>query len=167
VRIGAATGTPTLNTIIDVRGLHLVGFHDVAEDACAQFTPVSHAIVYACTPHGVVLVRNRETAAWELPGGLIEHGDTMRMCAVREFLEETGEQPRFLRWCGLTELKGISDRRHPQPYVEIGAVYGVDLTHLQISGYRTTEIAEVAIWPVMSLPDRMSSIDAEIVNLFI
>ena len=80
--------------------MQLVCFHDVPEDACAQFTPVSHAIVYACAPHGVVLVRNRATDPWELPGGVIEHGETMRMCAVREFLEETGEQPPLLRWRG-------------------------------------------------------------------
>ena len=156
-----------MNTTIDVRGLHLVGFHDVPEDVCAQFTPVSHAIVYARAPHGVVLVRNRETDAWELPGGLIDSGETMRMCAVREFLEETGEQPPVLRWRGLTELKGMSDRRHPQPYVEFGAVYSAELTHLQMSGYQTSEIMEVTIWPVASLPDHMSAIDAEIVSLFI
>ena len=151
---------------IDVRGLQLVRLHGVPEDACSQFTPVSHALVYACAPDGVVLVRNRETDAWELPGGSIEHGETMRMCAVREFLEETGEQPPSLRWRGLTELKGMSNR-HPQPYVEFGAIYSADLTHLQMSGYQTTEIVEVAIWPVTSLPDRMSSIDAEILNLLL
>jgi 8-oxo-dGTP diphosphatase len=156
-----------LNTTIDVRRLQLVSFHDVPEDACAPFTPVSHAIVYACAPHGVVLVRNRETDAWELPGGFIEHGETMRMCAMREFLEETGEQPPLLRWRGLTEVKGTSDQRHPQPYVEFGAVYNAELTSLQLSGYQTTEIAEVAVWPVTSLPDHMSAIDAAIVNLFI
>ena len=156
-----------MNTTIDVRGLQLVCFHDVPEDACAQFTPVTHAIVYARAPYGVVLVRNRERDVWELPGGLIEHGETTRTCAMREFVEETGEQPLLLRWRGLTELKGISDRRHPQPYVEFGAVYSGELTCLQISGYQTTEIAEVAIWPVTSLPNHMSAIDAEIVNLFI
>ena len=57
--------------------------------------------------------------------------------------------------------------RHPQPYVEFGAIYRADLIHLQMSGYQTTEIVEVAIWPVTSLPDRMSSIDAEILNLLL
>ena len=156
-----------MNTTTDVRGLHLVSFHEVPEDACAQFTPVTHAIVYARAPYGVVLLRSCESDVWELPGGLIEPGETMRMCAVREFVEETGEQPPLLRWRGLTELKGISDRRHPQPYVEFGAVYSAELPHLEISGYQTTEIVEVAIWPVTSLPDYMSAIDAEIVNLFI
>jgi len=35
------------------------------------------------------------------------------------------------------------------------------------AGYQTTEIVEVAIWPVTAWPDHMSAIDAEIVNLFI
>ena len=86
---------------------------------------------------------------------------------MREFVEETGEPPPLLRWCGLTELKGMSDRRHPQPHLEFGAVYSAELTHLQMSGYQTTEIVEVAIWPVTSSPDHMSAIDAEIVNLLI
>jgi 8-oxo-dGTP diphosphatase len=165
VRAIAATNVQHSN-IVDARGLRLVRLHDLPEDTCAEFSPLTHAIVFARTPEGVVLVRSRETYVWELPGGLIEAGETALMCAMRELVEETGQQPPLLHWCGLTELKGTPDRRHPLPYVEFGALYRADIEQLERPRHQTTEIEEVAVWPITSLPDRTSMIDAEILSLF-
>ena len=152
--------------IVDSRGLRLVRLHDIPEDRCGEFSPLTHAIVCARTPEGVVLVRNRETHVWELPGGLIDAGETTRMCAMREFVEETGQQSALLRWCGLTELRGMPGRRHSLPYVEFGALYRADIVQLERPRHQTIEIEEVAVWPITSLPDRTSMIDAELLSLF-
>lgn len=45
--------------------------------------------------HGdrVLMVHDRHRGAWELPGGMIEPGETPRRAAVRELLEESGQRP--------------------------------------------------------------------------
>jgi 8-oxo-dGTP diphosphatase len=39
-----------------------------------------------------LLVFNRQKRYWELPGGMIDEGETPRACAARELFEETALQ---------------------------------------------------------------------------
>jgi 8-oxo-dGTP diphosphatase len=137
-----------------------VRLHDVAEDASPAFTPLTHAIVIARSAHGFVLVLNRALAAWELPGGAIDDGETPRVCAMREFTEETGQMAPALRWRGVAELTDRSGR------VEFGGLYCVDLADTPLPPYETGEIAQVGTWARESLPRPMSAIDVELLALF-
>ncbi|MFA7332593.1 MAG: NUDIX domain-containing protein [Candidatus Delongbacteria bacterium] len=59
------------------------------------------AVHLAFTAQGLVLVRNRERACWELPGGRKEPGERSLDTARRELAEECGAGPAELRpWCG-------------------------------------------------------------------
>ena len=64
------------------------------------------AVLIAKTPDGVVLVFNRWRHVWELPGGLIDAGESARDCAAREFREEAGGQPEVAGLDGGVECAG-------------------------------------------------------------
>jgi 8-oxo-dGTP diphosphatase len=148
--------------LIDARGLRLVRLHDSPEDATAACAPLTHALVIARHAAGFLLVRSRRLQAWELPGGLIEPGETARACAAREFREETGQPAPALRWRGVTELestRGAVLRR-------FGALFCADLEAVALTPHEDDEIAEVGLWPIDALPLPTSSIDAALLQLF-
>ena len=93
---------------VDARNLRLVTLHEVDEHRL-HVRP-SHALVIAQAPQGIVLVLNRRTSAWELPGGYIDTGETPRDAAMREFTEETGLPAPALRWRGVVELEKTTGR---------------------------------------------------------
>jgi 8-oxo-dGTP pyrophosphatase MutT (NUDIX family) len=74
---------------------------------CPELAPPSaprFAVLLARHRGGVVLVFSRFRQVWELPGGLIDPGETARQCAAREFHEETGDEAGELEWLGLLEV---------------------------------------------------------------
>jgi 8-oxo-dGTP diphosphatase len=79
-----------------------VALHESTESS-PPFPP-RFAVVLARHRGGVVLVFSRYRKVWELPGGLIDPGETARQCAAREFHEETGGQAGELEWLGLVEV---------------------------------------------------------------
>ena len=58
-----------------------VTFHEVAESGASRFIPL-HAVVILARADEFLLVLNRRKQAWELPGGLIDPGESPRDCAA-------------------------------------------------------------------------------------
>src|SRR5688572_8532277 len=81
-----------------------IAFHEIAEAAAAATHRLHFAVVLARTPRGVLLVFNRYRRVWELPGGLIDAGETAHDAAVRELAEEASARASRLEWLGLTEV---------------------------------------------------------------
>ena len=79
--------------------LHQVPEGDHGETGTARFS-----VTLARAPEGITLVYSRYRKVWELPGGLIDPGETARACAAREFREETGGAAGDLQWLGLVEV---------------------------------------------------------------
>lgn len=63
-------------------------FHDDASPAANSVRPAAAVAV----AHGgcVLMVRRGDSGKWSLPGGTLEHDESMPRCAVRELEEETG-----------------------------------------------------------------------------
>ena len=64
------------------------------------------------------MVHNSWRDEWELPGGLIEEGETAREAAEREFLEETGVPAGEVDFVGVGTVQLGHERR-----IEFVAIY--------------------------------------------
>ncbi len=112
-------------------------FHEIAEDQHARIGALEFAVVIARSRDGEVLVFNRYRHVWELPGGLIDPGETARATAARELAEEAGCAAGEFEWLGVVE---VDDGR---PH--LGAVFGCDVTDVP-EAMDTDEIGGIAFW---------------------
>jgi 8-oxo-dGTP diphosphatase len=121
-----------------------VALHDVPEQGMDDIGQPRFAVMIARAPGGVVLVFNRFRRVWELPGGLIDPGDTPRDCALRELREEAGCEGDEVEWLGLLEVD--DGRRH------LGAVYACRSDSVP-SEFESEETTAIMLWR----PDRSPS----------
>jgi 8-oxo-dGTP diphosphatase len=134
-----------------------VAMHEVAESECAQVGEPSFAVTIARSAAGVVLVFNRQRKVWELPGGLIDAGETARDGAAREFAEETGGTARNLEWLGLVEVADAT--------THFGGVFACDVEVLP-AAFQNEEIAAVSVCRPGSRPRPLGECDAALLNRF-
>ncbi len=124
-------------------GVVLEAVLDVAEDALTDPSvhPLTHALVVVRCRGRFLVLFNRFKQSWELPGGIIDTGETPRACAARELLEETGQRiaPSALAYRGLTRLS------FPSGKTEHGALYAASLPDLTPFA-EDEEAARIALW---------------------
>ena len=131
--------------------------HEVPEAQSATVAEPTFAVVLARNSDGVVLVFNRWRKVWELPGGLIDAGESPREGVSRELLEEAGCTARNLRWLGLVEVADTA--RH------FGAVFACDVDDVPAS-FSSDEIGGIAVWRPDSHPQPLGHCDAVLLNRF-
>jgi 8-oxo-dGTP diphosphatase len=134
-----------------------VAFHEISEEDPAALGPLHFAVMLAHAPGGVILVFNRYRKVWELPGGLIDPGDTPRECARRELLEEAGCEAGEMWWLGVVEVN--DGRRH------LGAVYACRLDAVPGS-FESDETSGIALWTAAGAPQPLGNGDAALLSRF-
>ena len=136
-----------------------VAFHDTSEHDCTP-TP-AFAVMIARSPQGAVLVFSRYRHVWELPGGLIDPGETPRRAAERELEEEAGCTARNTRWLGVVEVE--DGRSH------FGAVFECETDQVP-AGFENAETVGVDFWnrgrPAPRLETRLGHSDAALLARF-
>ena len=125
------------------------------EPESAPFTPPRFAVVLARHPRGVVLVYSVYRKVWELPGGLIDPGETPRQAAAREFAEETGGEAGELEWLGLVEVNDGG--------THFGAVYRCAVRSLPES-FASEETGALDFWRVERTPIPLGDSDAALLS---
>ncbi|WP_164779618.1 NUDIX hydrolase [Paenibacillus kobensis] len=91
---------------------------------------LKYVILFAEYGNQLILIRHRERAVWELPGGKIEAGESIHEAAGRELYEESGAIDFSLTPIGIYELNGTYgavlhakvDQLGPLPESEIAEV---------------------------------------------
>ena len=107
--------------------------------------------------NGVVLVLSCCRKVWELPGGLIDPGESSRQAAERELAEEAGCAARNTRWLGLVEVNdGVT---------HFGAVYQCEVEDVPAS-FENQETAAISCWRHGSAPQPMGHSDAALLEIF-
>jgi ADP-ribose pyrophosphatase YjhB (NUDIX family) len=94
--------------------------------------------------HQVVLMRTHGSNVWDLPGGGVRRGETLRTAAIREAREETGCDIEICYLLGV--YLGLHD--YTSDHV---AVYVCRARNAPVVGLNL-EIAEACWWPLNALP---------------
>lgn len=145
----------------DSRGSLLVSFVPGAEGVLPGDAPTPMALTALWHRGEVVMVHDRYRTSWELPGGMVEPGESTRQAAVRELLEESGQEPDGpLLFVGYAAFVVAPDRR-----AEYGALYtGRALGRRRFEA--DDEIAAACWWDLRApLPGRVSGIDVYLAEL--
>ena len=133
-----------------------VAFHDGAETGTALPGRLYFAIMLARAPGGVVLVFNRWRQVWELPGGLIDPGESSADTAVRELREEAGCVALSPEWRGVIE---VSDGR-----THFGAVHECRVADVP-EDFESEETGGIALWQRgRPAPQPLGNSDAAVLN---
>ncbi|MBV7700676.1 NUDIX domain-containing protein [Streptomyces sp. TRM70350] len=146
---------------VDHRGNRLVSFTLGTEDVLPGGAPMPMALTALWHRDEVVMVYDRFRGHWELPGGLLEPGESPRQAAVRELAEESGQVPgdplQFVGYAGF--LLGPAQR------AEYGALFtGRALRRRDFEAGR--EIEAMRWWDLSApLPGRVSGIDVYLARL--
>jgi 8-oxo-dGTP diphosphatase len=134
-----------------------VRFHAVSEQESALLPPPRFALMIARARDGVVLVSSRFRKVWELPGGLIDPGESWRQAAERELFEESGCRARDSQWLGLVE---VSDGA-----THFGAVYRCEVDAVP-AHFENAETLALGRWRRGDAPQPMGHSDAALLEEF-
>ncbi|WP_243723131.1 NUDIX hydrolase [Actinomadura sp. 7K507] len=102
----------------------MTGFYRTAEQDCPDDAPLTAALVALWQDdRRLLLVFNRYRQCWELPGGMIDPGETPRQAAVRELHEEAGIHMESLTFVGYARFTLGTEQR-----TEYAALYTAPAT---------------------------------------
>lgn len=147
---------------VDARGNELLRFAPGVESDLEHLDPgiaLPLSLVVAHKDVGTLLVFNRWRQEWELPGGMIDAGESPREAAVREFVEETAQPAPELDFAGVATFRLLPDHR-----LEYAAVYGAEIVHAASPFEANAEIEDIRWWDGAALPG-IAELDAEIGRL--
>ena len=120
----------------DSRGNELLEVLRVSEEeAMKNYCPVNHALLVVKIGDDYLLGWNKWRQDWEIFGGCMEEGETLRECIIREAKEELGLSNVEFTWLGLMHDKMAPGYFNPEWHEEYGGLYGVTLTKEQLAEF--------------------------------
>jgi len=134
-----------------------VAFHEVPERDATHLPTPEFAVMIARSHDGVVLVFSRFRKVWELPGGLIDPGESPRQGAERELTEETGCVARGSEWLGIVEVNDGG--------AHFGGVLRCVVEHAP-AHFENAETGGIAFWRRGQAPEPMGHSDAALLERF-
>jgi 8-oxo-dGTP diphosphatase len=134
-----------------------VAFHELPERDASQLPTPSFAVMIARSRDGVVLVFSRFRKVWELPGGLIDPGESPRQSAERELAEEAACVASGSEWLGIVE---VNDGR-----AHFGGVFRCAVDQVP-AHFENAETGGIALWRRDKAPEPMGHSDAALLERF-
>jgi|GEM_PF-252724 len=122
--------------------------------------PVPFALIVAAHQGKTLFVYNSWRQVWELPGGIIDEGETPEIAAKRELEEETSQIATDLEFVGLAKMQLKPDDR-----LEFGAIYTCELETIQ--PFQVNDEADRIMWWDMTSPveEDVNAIDCKIAEM--
>lgn len=95
-------------------GSTLLSFDERAEADLVRLdpaVPLTASLVVLWWDERCLMVFNTYREAWELPGGMLDPGESAREAAFRELDEESGQRPDELELAGVAKIRVAPDER--------------------------------------------------------
>lgn len=121
--------------------------------------PLCFALAVVTYQEQVLLVFNRWRKVWELPGGMIDPGETPMQCTIRETLEESGQRIDNPTYVGLMKVELAPDMRW-----EFGALYRAEISSLA-EFERNDEIDSITLWQRGTDLDNFDPLDKALIDI--
>lgn len=158
--------------IADSRGNKLVEIIDIDENAAlAAYAPVTHCLAVVMVGDDYLLGWNNYRREWEIFGGCLETGETMRECILRECREEIGIADLEPDYMGLMHLDLVPDYFQARYRREYGGLFGIrlqpgDLQRIEKHRLDREEIGKVALLGELGPDEKIAEIDRELLNYY-
>ncbi|MBA2173684.1 NUDIX hydrolase [Halobacillus locisalis] len=147
--------------LVSNKGHAFLEFLRVEEEQIDSYTndaPLTHALVVVTYQNKKLVIFNKWRQNWELPGGMIDRGETPREAAIRELEEETNQIHETMSFSGLMKF-----RLKPDDRLEYGALYSCDLDHVR-SFVENEEASSIHFWDESEDIGDVDEIDRELLH---
>lgn len=147
----------------DRNGHEFLDFVKISEldiDNYIHDAPLTHSLVVGKNEGKYLLMFNTWRQYWELPGGIIDDGETPRECAERELFEETNQSIKQLTFKGLMKFQLKPDDR-----LEYGALYSGEI--VDVKPFKENKEAEqIVFWDHQSDIGYITEIDEKLLDYY-
>ena len=156
----------------DSRGNVFVEMIEVDENiAMTEYSPVTHCLAVVKVGSDYLMGWNKWRKDWEIFGGCIEEGESMRDCITRECFEEIGISNAEIEYIGLMHLNMVPNYFSNEYRKEYGGLYGIrlqpgDMERIEKYRLDREEIEKVALLKNIGTDEKMAEIDRELLTFF-
>lgn len=156
----------------DSRGNEFVEMIDIGEDEVTKyFSPVTHCLAVVIVDGEYLLGWNNWRKDWEIFGGCIEDGESVRQCIVRECYEELGISNMQIDYIGLMHFHLAPDYFSTEYRKEYGCLYGItlkqeDLSKMEQFRLDREEIGKIALLKNIPKDERIAEIDHALLHYY-
>lgn len=154
-----------MSIVTDAKGNIFLEFFPIAEDEIENFSldaPLTHSLFVVTCQDKYLFMLNKWRKSWELPGGVIEEGESARECVIRELFEETNQTARHVVFMGLMKFD-LQPGFHGPKRMEYGALFSGRLVDI-VDFVENNEAEKMILWDGISDIGLIAEIDKKLIE---